>query len=153
MPPLQPVSPAPNSTVQWIDTEVRVRYAETDQMGIAYYANYLVWFEVGRGEFCRQRGFVYRDFEKENEAHLAVAEAQCRYHSSARYDDLLIIRTRIQEFRKRTVRFEYAIVRKADDVLIATGWTLHVILDKKGKMKSFPTDYVHFLKSEITSKA
>jgi acyl-CoA thioester hydrolase len=121
-------------------------------MGIAYYANYLVWFEVGRGEFCRQRGFVYRDFEKENEAHLAVAESQCRYHSPARYDDLLIVRTRIQEFRKRTVRFEYEILRKEDETRIATGWTLHVILDKKGKMKSFPPDYAHFLKPEITGK-
>jgi len=153
MPPLQQVPPEPSSPCEWIDTEVRVRYAETDQMGIAYYANYLVWFEVGRGEFCRQRGFVYRDFEKENEAHLAVAEAQCRYHSSAHYDDVLIIRTRIQEFRKRTVRFEYEVLRKDDDALIATGWTLHVILDKKGKMKSFPPDYAHFLKSEVTQKA
>ena len=152
MPPVQRDSPSPNSTGQWIDTEVRVRYAETDQMGIAYYANYLIWFEVGRGEFCRQRGFVYRDFERENEAHLAVAEAQCRYHSPARYDDLLIIRTRIEEFRKRTVRFEYEIVRKEDNARIATGWTLHVILDKKGKMKSFPQDYAHFLKPEITGK-
>ena len=148
MPPLQRVPASPNSTGQWIDTEVRVRYAETDQMGIAYYANYLVWFEVGRGEFCRQRGFVYRDFERENEAHLAVAEAQCRYHRSARYDDLLIIRTRIQEFRKKTVRFEYEIVKKDDDTRIASGWTLHIILDKKGKMKPFPPDYAHFLKPE-----
>ena len=152
MPPPQPVPPAPGSSCEWIDTEVRVRYAETDQMGIAYYANYLVWFEVGRGEFCRQRGFVYRDFEKENEAHLAVAEAQCRYHHSARYDDLLMIRTRIREFRKRTVRFEYEILRKEDETLIATGWTLHVILDKQGKMKSFPPEYAHFLSSEIAPK-
>jgi acyl-CoA thioester hydrolase len=63
-------------------------YAETDQMGMVYYANYLVWFEVGRAEFCRQRGFAYRDFERENDAYLAVAEAQCRYHTPARYDDV-----------------------------------------------------------------
>lgn len=137
-----------SSSQEWIDTEVRVRYAETDQMGVAYYSNYLVWFEVGRGEYCRQRGFVYRDFEKENDAHLAVAEAHCRYHSPARYDDLLIIRTRVEEFRKRTVRFEYEIRKKEDEDLIAKGWTLHVVLDKKGKMKSFPPQYTHFLKCE-----
>jgi acyl-CoA thioester hydrolase len=146
--PLQQESPAFSSDVEWIDAEVRVRYAETDQMGIAYYANYLVWFEVGRAEFCRRRGFVYRDFEKENEAHLAVAEAQCRYHNSAHYDDILIIRTRIQEFRKRTIRFDYEIHRREDEALIATGWTLHVILDKKGKMKSFPPHYAHFFSSK-----
>jgi len=152
MPPLQRVPPSTHSTGQWIDTEVRVRYAETDQMGVAYYANYLVWFEVGRGELCRQRGFVYRDFEKEEDAHLAVVEAQCRYHSPARYDDLLIIRTRIQEFRTKTVRFEYEIVRKEDNARIATGRTLHVILDKKGKMKSFPPAYAHFLRPEISER-
>ncbi|MFN8005889.1 MAG: thioesterase family protein [Terriglobia bacterium] len=152
MVPLDSPSPAQNPAHHWIDTEVRVRYAETDQMGIAYYSNYLVWFEVGRGEYCRQRGFVYRDFEKENEAHLAVAEAQCRYHSPARYDDLLVIRTRVPEFRKRTVRFEYEILKKEDNTLVATGWTLHVILDKNGKMKSFPQEYVRFLKAEEISE-
>ena len=136
--------------VEWVDTELRVRYAETDQMTVAYYSNYLVWFEVGRGEFCRQRGFVYRDFEKEEDAHLAVAEAHCRYHTSARYDDLLMIRTRVGEFRKRTVRFEYQIRKKEDEVLIATGWTLHVVLDKTGKMKSFRLEYIHFITSKTS---
>ena len=125
----------------WISTEIRVRYAETDQMGMVYYANYLVWFEVGRAEFCRQRGFAYRDFERENDAYLAVAEAQCRYCTPARYDDLLLIRTRVEEFRKRTVRFGYEIVRKDPATVLATGNTLHVVLDSHGRPKSFPAAY------------
>ncbi len=110
-------------------------------MGLVYYANYLVWFEVGRAEFCRQRGFAYRDFEQENGAYLAVAEAQCSYHTPARYDDLLVIRTRVDQFRKRTVRFAYEIVRKEPETLLASGSTLHVVLDSHGRPKSFPTAY------------
>jgi acyl-CoA thioester hydrolase len=131
----------PMSTDSWVSTEVRVRYAETDQMGLVYYANYLVWFEVGRAEFCRQRGFAYRDFERENDAYLAVAEAQCRYRTPARYDDLLLIRTRVEEFRKRTIRFVYEVVRKNPQNLVATGSTLHVVLDSQGRPKSFPAAY------------
>jgi len=129
------------SAQSWISTEVRVRYAETDQMGMVYYANYLVWFEVGRAEFCRQRGFAYRDLEKENDVYLAVAKAQCQYHSPARYDDVLLIRTRVEEFRKRTVRFAYEIVRKEPHTILATGSTLHVVLDSLGRPKSFPAAY------------
>ena len=110
-------------------------------MGLVYYANYLVWFEVGRAEFCRQRGFAYRDFERENDAYLAVAEAQCRYRTPARYDDLLLIRTRVEEFRKRTIRFVYEVVRKNPQILVATGSTLHVVLDSQGRPKSFPAAY------------
>ena len=131
----------PISTDSWVSTEVRVRYAETDQMGLVYYANYLVWFEVGRAEFCRQRGFAYRDFELENDAYLAVAEAQCRYRTPARYDDLLLIRTRVEEFRKRTIRFVYEIVREDRQTIVATGSTLHVVLDSQGRPKSFPAAY------------
>jgi acyl-CoA thioester hydrolase len=110
-------------------------------MGLVYYANYLIWFEVGRAEFCRQRGFIYRDFELENDAYLAVAEAQCRYLAPARYDDLLLIRTRVEQFRKRTVRFGYEIVRKGPNTILATGSTLHVVLDAQGRPKSFPAAY------------
>ena len=110
-------------------------------MGLVYYANYLVWFEVGRAEFCRQRGFAYRDFELENDAYLAVAEAQCRYRTPARYDDLLLIRTRVEEFRKRTIRFVYEIVREDRQTIVATGSTLHVVLDSQGRPKSFPAAY------------
>jgi len=126
----------------WCSIEIRVRYAETDQMGVVYYSNYLVWFEVGRTEFCRQRGLPYRDFEDEFQSYLAVAEAQCRYLTPARYDDVLIIRTRVDSFRKRTINFQYEIFNKESGLLIANGRTLHVLLDKNGRPKSFPADFM-----------
>jgi acyl-CoA thioester hydrolase len=130
----------------WCSIEIRVRYAETDQMGVVYYSNYLVWFEVGRTEFCRQRGLPYRDFEDEFQSYLAVAEAQCRYLTPARYDDVLIIRTRVDSFRKRTISFQYEILNKESGDLIANGRTLHVLLGKNGRPKSFPADFMRTLR-------
>jgi len=127
----------------WCSTEIRVRYAETDQMGVVYYSNYLVWFEVGRTEFCRRRSLPYKDFEREFQAYLAVAEAQCRYLTPARYDDVLIIRTRVDSFRKRTISFQYEIVNKESGLVVASGRTLHVLLDENGRPRSFSA---HFLR-------
>jgi acyl-CoA thioester hydrolase len=131
----------------WSSAEIRVRYAETDQMGVVYYSNYLVWFEVGRAEFCRQRGLPYRDFEAEFEAYLAVAEVQCRYLAPARYDDVLTVRTRVHSLRRRTIRFQYEIINKASGILVANGQTVHVLLDRNGRPKSFPEDFEHTLKA------
>jgi acyl-CoA thioester hydrolase len=129
----------------WSETEVRVRYADTDQMGVVYYANYLVWFEVGRGELCRQRGLNYRAIEKREQKFLAVAEAECRYHSAAHYDDLLKIRTRIESLRKRTISFLYQVVRPEDDTLIASGRTVHVMVDREGRPVTVPPDFQQHL--------
>src|SRR5256885_14146877 len=101
----------------WYETEVRVRYAETDQMGIAHHANYLVWFETGRSDLCRQKGFSYKEMEEEADSLLMVAEAYCRYKSPAFYDDLLTIRTRIAEIRSRSIRFAYEVYRRSDDTI------------------------------------
>ena len=135
---------------EWSSTEVRVRYAETDQMGMVYYSNYLVWFEVGRAEYCRQRGLAYRDFEHKAQAYLAVAEVQCRYHVPARYDDVLIIRTRVESFRKRLIIFQYEIVKRESETLIAEGKTVHVVLDKNGRPKTFPAEYAHYFQPSHT---
>ena len=129
---------------EWASTEVRVRYAETDQMGMVYYSNYLVWFEVGRAEYCRQHGLVYRDLEHQAQIYLAVAEVQCRYHAPARYDDVLIIRTRVESFRKRLIIFQYEIVKRESEAVIADGKTVHVVLDKNGRPKTFPAEYAHY---------
>lgn len=140
--------PAPSATApenHWSETEVRVRYADTDQMGVVYYANYLVWFEIGRTELCRQRGFNYRVMEKRDQKFLAVAGAECRYHSAARYDDLLTIRTRIDRLRKRTISFLYEIVRPEDNTLIASGRTVHVMVDGKGRPVTIPPDFQRHL--------
>src|SRR5439155_2933329 len=90
-----------------VDARIRVRYAETDQMGVVYYANYLIWMEVGRGELCRACGFNYRDMEQEDGVLLAVAESNCRYSSPARLDDEVIVKTWIEEAGGRMVKFAY----------------------------------------------
>ena len=110
----------------WHETEIRVRYAETDQMGIVHHSNYLIWFELGRSEFCRARGFSYKEMEEKENALLVVAEVYCRYKSSAFYEDLLTVRTKISEVRSRSMRFVYEVYRASDEVLIAEGETLHL---------------------------
>lgn len=127
--------------MDYADTTVRVRYAETDQMGVVYYGNYFTWFEVGRAEFCRQLGFDYKRMEIEDDSFIVVVEASCRYRRPARYDDLLTIRTRVTESRKRTLRFGYEIISQATGELLATGETLHVICDRMGQPKSLPEKY------------
>ena len=125
----------------WHETVVRVRYAETDRMGVVYHANYLIWFEIGRTEFCRARGFSYRDMEENDQAFLVVAESYCRYKAPAFYDDELVIRTHITELRRRSVRFGYEIVRPSDAQIIAEGETGHVVTDAKGRVISMPEVY------------
>ncbi len=118
-------------------------------MGVVYHANYLIWFEIGRTEFCRERGFAYRDMEENDNAFLVVAESYCRYKSPAYYDDELIVRTRINEFRRRSLRFGYEILRLSDDVLIAEGETTHVVTDENSRVRSFPENYKEMLLADI----
>ena len=125
----------------WHETEVRVRYAETDQMGIAHNANYLVWFEVGRGEFCRAKGFSYKEMEEQDNALMVVAESYCRYKSPAYYEDILTVRTKIGEVRSRSLSFFYEVHRASDDTLVAEGETLHVVTDKDKKVRVLPEIY------------
>jgi acyl-CoA thioester hydrolase len=125
----------------YFDTTVRVRYAETDQMGVVYYGNYYAWFEVGRVELCRQLGFEYKQMEIEDDSYIVVAESSCRYRRPAKFDDLLRIRTRVSELQRRTIRFHYEIMRDATNELVATGETLHVICDRQGRPKSLPEKY------------
>jgi acyl-CoA thioester hydrolase len=127
--------------IEHADTTIRVRYAETDQMGVVYHANFFTWFEVGRVELCRQLGFEYKRMESEDDSYIVVAEAQCRYKRPARFDDLLVIRTRVTQAQRRTVRFAYEILNQATRELIATGETLHVICDRAGRPKSLPEKY------------
>jgi acyl-CoA thioester hydrolase len=139
-------SPAPETVLgEWHETLVRVRYSETDKMGIVYYANYLIWFEIGRTEFCRVRGFSYKDMEENDDAFLVVAESYCRYKAPAFYDDELLIRTHITELRRRSLRFGYEIVRVSDDHVIAEGETGHVVTDATGHVRSFPEGYAQRL--------
>lgn len=126
---------------EWHETDIRVRYAETDQMGVVYHANYLVWFEIGRTEFCRARGFAYREMEENDRAFLVVAESYCRYKAPAYYDDELIVRTHVTELRRRSVRFGYEVVRLSDGTIIAEGETGHVVTNADGRVISMPEHY------------
>ncbi len=130
---------------------VRVRYAETDRMGVAYYANYLVWFEVGRTEWLRETGWTYRAMEDEGLA-LPVIEARCEYKQSARYDDELEIRTTGQLISAVRLRFDYEVVR-TDEVMVAMGHTVHATLDRAGRPVRVPAQVKALLGSAIPSSA
>ena len=112
--------------------EISVRFGETDQMGFAYYANYLDWFEVARTEWLRSRGRTYREIEQEGLL-LPVTEATCRYHASAYYDDRLRLVAWVSDLGRVTLEFDYRIERLSDGKLIATGRTRHALLDRSGK--------------------
>ena len=127
--------------IEYHDATVRVRYAETDQMGVVYHANYLVWFEVGRVELMRALGFEYKRMEAEDECRIVVADAHCRYHHSAVYDEVLRIRTRIAESRNRVVKFSYEVIRDVDGKVLANGETTHVICGRNGRPKMLPKKY------------
>ena len=134
--------------MDWHETEIRVRYAETDQMGIVHSSNYLVWFEVGRSEFCRARGFSYKEMEEKDNALMVVAESYCRYKSPAYYEDVLIIRTRVAEIRSRSLTFIYEIYRPSDEILLAVGETLHLVTDANKRVRSLPKSYKDKLLSD-----
>lgn len=127
--------------IEYHDARVRVRYAETDQMGVVYHANFLVWFEVGRVELMRALGVEYKRMEGEDDCHIVVADAHCRYHHPARYDEELRIRTRIAESRNRMVKFSYEVFRDADGTLLANGHTIHIICGSNGRPKLLPDKY------------
>lgn len=117
-------------------TTIRVRYEETDRMGVVYYGNYFTWFEVARTEFFREKGLSYRQLEEKEGMALMVVAASCNYKSPATYDDLLAVETRIVETKNTSLVFAYEIYR--DSSLIATGTTSHVFTDKKGKPLRIP---------------
>ena len=127
-------------------TEIRVRYEETDRMGVAYYGNYFVWFEVARTDFFREIGFPYVDLEKKG-FRVMVVEASCSYKSPATYDDLLKVETKIRNIKNTSLDFIYKIHR--DKLLVASGETTHVFTTSGGKPTKIPED----LKKSLTSQA
>jgi len=138
--------------IEYHDASVRVRYAETDQLGVVYHANYLVWFEVGRVELLRALGFEYTKMESEDDCHIVVGDAKCRYQAPAKYDDLLRIRTRIADSRNRLIKFTYEVFRDADKKLLATGETTHVICGSNGRPKSLPEKYRTVFAKALTAE-
>jgi acyl-CoA thioester hydrolase len=132
----------------WSETRIRVRYAETDQAGVVYHSNYLIWFEVGRVELCRDYGFNYRDMEKEEDAYLPVTELRVRYRAPARYDDEIVIRTRVLEMRSRSIKFAYEVMRAGDGTLLAEGETHHIVMNSQGRARAFPQKFAELIKRD-----
>ena len=122
-------------------TRLRVRYAETDQMGVVYYANYLVWMEVGRVELVRTLGFQYKDLEQTDGLYLSVIDAQCRYVYPARYDQEIVVETKIVKATSRTVEFGYSIRSAEPERLLAEGSTRHIWLNREWKPTTLPERY------------
>ena len=127
------------------EARVRVRYAETDQMGVVYHANYLVWFEVGRVELMRQKGLDYKRLEIDDGCYIVVVEANARYKAPARYDDELIIRAAVTLVRGPVIRFSYQILRAEDNLLLCEGHTVHVVIGRDMKRRSIPKKYADIL--------
>ena len=124
-----------------IDVRLRVRYAETDQMGIVYHANYLVWMEIGRVEYCRAAGIVYRDMERDEGVLLTVVEASCRYVAPALYDEEVTVRTWLAEAHSRMVRFGYEMVEASANRRLATGETKHIFCNRERKPMKLPEKF------------
>ena len=131
------------------ETRLRVRYAETDQMGVVYHSNHLIWFEVGRVELMRQMGFSYRDMEREDGRFIAVAEATCRYRAPVFYDEEVIVRTRLKTVRESVIIFSYELARAADGALLAEGETTHIVTDSNMKVTSLPDKYLNVFRAAV----
>ena len=123
------------------ESRLRVRYAETDQMGVVYYANYIVWMEVGRVDLCKACGFNYRDIEREDGIFFAVAEANCRYRAPAHFDDEVIIKAWIESANTRIVVFAYEMRLADGDLVLATGTTRHVFVTREMQRTRLPEKY------------
>jgi len=124
------------------ETRVRVRYAETDQMGVVYHSNHLIWFEVGRVEFMRQMGFSYRDMERDDGRFIAVAEVTCRYRAPAYYDEEIVVRTRLKTVRDSVIVFTYELSRAENGTLLAEGETTHIVTDSEMKVATLSEKYL-----------
>jgi acyl-CoA thioester hydrolase len=124
------------------ETRLGVRYAETDQMGVVYHSNHLIWFEVGRVELMRQLGFSYRNMEHEDGRFIAVAEAKCRYLAPVYYDEEVVVRTWLKAVRKSVVVFSYELLRPDSGALLAEGETTHIVTDLNMKVAALPEKYL-----------
>jgi acyl-CoA thioester hydrolase len=136
-----------------VEAPVRVRYAETDKMGVVYHSNFIVWFEIGRVELLRQMGFRYRDMEREEDCHIAVVDVRCRYKAPARYDDELVIRTLLKHLRGSMMTFHYEVVRVEDKIVLAEGETMHIVVNSKFEKTTLPEKYARAFAAAIKDEA
>jgi len=125
------------------ETKLRVRYAETDNMGVVYHSNFAIWFEVGRVELMRQLGLEYRAMEKEDNCHIPVVDLRVRYKAPALYDDEIVVRTRVANARQSLLHFTYEVLRAGDQTLLTTGETMHIIVDDNFQRRALHEKYMN----------
>ena len=123
------------------DVLLRVRYAETDKMGVVYHSNFFVWMEIGRVELMRSLGFDYKQMELEDDCHLPVVDARCRYKSPAYYDEEIVVRTELRNLRDSLIHFGYNILRQRDGVVLAEAETTHIVVNAKMEKRALPERY------------
>ena len=133
------------------ETRLRVRYAETDQMGVVYHSNHLIWFEVGRVELMRQMGFSYRDMERDEGRFIAVAEVKCRYRAPVYYDEEVLVRTWLKTVRNSVIVFSYELARAETGALLAEGETTHIVTDSNMKVSPLPEKYLSAFRAAAKS--
>jgi len=131
------------------ETRIRVRYAETDQMGVVYHTNHFIWFEVGRVELLRQLGFSYKDMEREDDCFIAVVDAHCRYRTPIHYDDEVVVRTYIRHVREKMIHFGYELRKAGTGELLAEGETTHIVADAKLKPRALPEKYLRVFRAAV----
>ena len=133
------------------ETRIRVRYAETDQMGVVYHANHFIWFEVGRVELLRQFGFSYKNMEREDDCFIAVVDARCRYRAPVHYDNEVIVRTYLKHVWEKVIRFGYELRSVESGDLMAEGETTHIVADSKMMPRALPEKYMKVFRAAVGS--
>jgi len=133
------------------ETRLRVRYAETDQMGVVYHSNHFIWFEVGRVELLRQLGFSYKEMEADDNCFIAVVDARCRYRAPVHYDDEVIVRTYLKHVREKVIHFGYELV-SPEGRLLAEGETTHIVADAQMMPRRLPEKYMKAFRGAVESR-
>jgi len=133
----------------FIEVEERVRYSETDQMGVAHNKNYFEWFEIGRTEYCRQRNIPYKEIEIQG-YYFVVVEAFCRYKKPLRYDDLFLIRVHLEELTAKKAVFSYELLTKEEKKLIASGYTVHIVTNENAEITVLPDHLLNRIRESRT---
>ena len=123
------------------EVQLRVRYAETDQMGVVYHSNFFIWMEIGRVELMRSLGFDYKQMETEDDCRLPVVDARCRYKSPAYYDEEIVVATELRNIRGSLIHFGYEILRQNDRTLLAEGETTHLVVTSRMEKRALPERY------------
>jgi len=131
------------------ETRIRVRYAETDQMGVVYHSNHFIWFEVGRVELLRQLGFSYKEMETADDCFIAVVDARCRYKAPVHYDDEVIVRTRLKQVREKVIHFGYELLRADSRELLAEGETTHIVANSQMRPRRLPEKYMRAFREAL----